>query len=236
MAPELTDRTNAVSLRQAALIAGLALLTMAIVAPFAELFVYPKLVISGNPAETARRILANETLFVGGISGYLLTFICDVVAAWALYVLLKPVNGHLSLLTAWFRLVYTVVALVALANLAFVLRLLKNADYAALLKPDQLHAQVRLSLGAFRNGWSLGIVFFGIHLLLVGWLVLRSTYIPRILGALVIITGLGYLVTSLGPFWFPDVPLHVARFTFFGELIFMAWLLVRGSKIPEPAS
>lgn len=232
----MITNSDGISLRMAALIAGLAILTMAIAAPFAELFVYPKIVVSGNAAETARNIIANKTLFVSGVFGYVITFICDVVAAWALYVLLKPVNGHLSLVTAWFRLVYAVIALVAIVNLITVFRLLTTPDYLTVFEPNQLYAQVRLLLGEFRSGWSFAILFFGIHLVLLGYLVLRSHYIPSILGAILIITGLGYLITTLGPFFFPNVDLHVARYTFFGELIFMLWLLVRGWKIQEPSS
>ncbi len=231
---KMTDSTNKTLLRTAALIAGLAILTMAIAAPFAELFVYPELVVPHNAAETAANIIANERLFVSGIFGYLITFVCDVVAAWALYVLLKPVNDHLSLLTGWFRLVYAVIAFVALLHLVTVLQLLTTADYLAVFDPDQLYAQVRLSLGAFRNSWSFGLLFFGIHLGLLGYLAFRSKYIPRLLGLLLIISGLGYLITTLGPFWFPNVNLHVARYTFFGELIFMLWLLIKGSRIKEP--
>src|SRR6266851_5694933 len=200
----MTNSTTGISLRNAALIAGFAILMMAIAAPFAEFFVYPKLVVSGNAAETAKNIIAHKTLFASGIFGYVITFICDVVAAWALYVLLKPVNDNLSLLTAWFRLVYTVIALVALVNLVTVLRLLSTADYLTVLGPDQVYAQVKLSLIAFRSGWSFGILFFGIHLVLLGYLVLRSHYIPRILGVLLLIGGLGYLITTLGPFLFPN--------------------------------
>ena len=96
-------------MRQAALIAGFGLLIMGFAAPFAEFFVYPKLVIPGKIEETAQNIVANQGLFLGGMFAYLITFICDVLVAWALYVLLIPVNRSLSLLTAWFRLVYTVI-------------------------------------------------------------------------------------------------------------------------------
>ncbi|MBD0331300.1 MAG: DUF4386 domain-containing protein, partial [Chitinophagaceae bacterium] len=85
-----TNLTNKTSLRTAALITGIGLFIMVIAAPFSELFVYPKLVVPGNAAETVKNIIANKTLFISAIFGYLVTFICDVVVAWALYVLLKP--------------------------------------------------------------------------------------------------------------------------------------------------
>ncbi|MBL7996590.1 DUF4386 domain-containing protein [bacterium] len=229
----MTDQTNKTSLRSAALISGLAILTMAIAAPFAELYVYPKLVIAGNAAETVKNIMANETLFRAAIFAYLITFIADVVASWALYVLFKPVNEHLSLLTSWFRLVYTVIAIVALLDLLTVLRLLGPSDYLKVFEPDHLYAQVMLSLNAFKKSFHFGIVFFGIHLGLLGFLIFRSKYIPKTIGVLVIISGLGYFITSLKPF-FPDINIDFAKYTFYGELIFMFWLLIRGSKIQEP--
>jgi hypothetical protein len=230
---KMTNSTNKTSLRRAALIAGLAILAMVIAAPFAELYVFPKLLVSGKAAETAKNIIANEALFRAGIFGYMITFICDLLAAWALYVFLKPVNESLSLLTAWFRLVYTVIAFVALLNLVAVLRLLNTPDYKTVFEPDQLYAQIKLSLNSFRSGWYFGILFFGIHLELLGYLVLRSTYIPKILGVLLIISGLGYLINALKPIVFPNIHLDFAKFTFFGELIFMLWLIIKGSRIQE---
>src|SRR5215216_1796156 len=230
---KLTRSTNKTLLGRAALIAGIGLLIMVIAAPFAELYVFPKLVDSGNAAETVNNILANKTLFTSAIFGYLITFICDLLVAWALYVLLKPVNKNLSLITAWFRWVYTGIALVALLNLVTVLRLLNTSNTLSLLQPDQLGAQVMLSLSAFRTQWHFGLLFFGIHLGLLGYLVFRSKYIPAILGILLIIAGLGYFLTSLKPFLFPDINLDFAEYTFYGELIFMLWLLIKGSRIQE---
>jgi len=226
----MTNSKNKVSLRRAALIAGLGLFIMVIAAPFAELYVYPKLIVAGNAAETAKNIIANKALFISCIFGYLVTFICDVLVAWALYVLLKPVNENLSLLTAWFRLVYAVIALVALLNLVNVLQLLNTSDYVTAFQSNQ----VMISLNAFRHDWYFGLLFFSIHLGLLGYLVFRSEYIPKILGVLLIIAGLGYLVTTLKPYLFPNLNLDTARFTFYGELIFMLWLLIKGTRIKEP--
>jgi hypothetical protein len=102
----MTEPANQISLRTAALIAGFATLTMVACAPFAELYAYPKLVITGSGAETVKNILAHQTLFAALIMGYTVTFICDVLAAWALYILLKPVNVYLSALAALFRLAF----------------------------------------------------------------------------------------------------------------------------------
>lgn len=190
IAKKHTNATNRTSVGKAALIAGLGLLIMAIAAPFAELYVYPQLVIRENAMETVQNILANKTLFNSAIMGYLIAFLCDVLVAWALYLFLKPVDENLSLLTAWFRLIYTVIALVALLNLVTVSGLLSAPSSLAQSQPDQLYAQVMLLLTTFRSHWYFGLLFFGIHLALLGYLVFRSNYIPKIMGVLLIIAGL----------------------------------------------
>jgi Domain of unknown function (DUF4386) len=230
---KMTHSTNKISLSTAALIAGIGLLIMVIAAPFAELYVFPKLIVPDNAAETAQNIIANEALFRAALFGYLITFICDLLVAWALYILLKPVNENLSLLTAWSRLVYTVIAIVAFLNLVTVVRLLNSPNSLTGFDPGQFPAQVMSSLNAFRSEWYFGLLFFGIHLGLVGYLVLRSSYIPRILGVLLIIAGLGYLINALKPVLFPTINTDFAQYTFYGELIFMLWLLIKGPRIKE---
>jgi len=228
----MTNATTKIPLSTFAFIAGLGILFMA-TSPFAEFGVYHKLV-SENAAETAKNITAHQALFTAGILSYLFNFICDIVVAWALYGLLKPVNESFSLLTAWFQLVYAVISLVATINLVTVLRLLTNSDYLKVFGPDQLHAQVMLSLHAFRDGWSFGFFFFAIHLIFLGCLVFRSGYIPKLVGICLVIAGSGYLVNTLQPFLFPNAAIGYITITYFGELVFMFWLLIRGLRIKEP--
>jgi hypothetical protein len=225
-----------VTLRQAALIAGFGLLVMGVLAPLAELFVYPELVIRGDIEATVANIQAQGGLYLAGFFAYLVVFILDIVVAWALYALLAPVNRPVSLLTAWMRLMYTAIAFYALFKLVSVYRLVNNPEFLAVFGPDQLHAQALLLLKSFRYEWSASLILFGIHLLMVGYLVYRSNYIPKIVGVIVGIAGLGWLVYEIAQFLLPGVDLGWLMITFFGELIFMAWLVIRGWKIPEPAS
>ncbi len=209
---------------------------MAVAAPFAELFIYPKLVVAANPAQTAKNIIANQPLFIAAIFAYLITFIGDLIVTWAFYVLLKPVHEYLALLAAWFRLIFTVIALGSLLNLLTVFRLLTTTDYSAVFEPNQLYAQATLCLNTFKSGFHFGILFFAIHLVLVGCLVIKANYIPNWLGILLIITGLGYLLTSLRPYLFPHTNLDFVQYTYYGELIFMGWLLIKGSRLGELGS
>ncbi len=230
----ITNQINETSVRNAALVAGFGLMIIVITAIFAEFYVFPKLIVKGDAAETARNIIANKKLFLTGLFSYLTAFVGDVVVAWALYVFLKPVNKTVSLFTGWCRLVYTVIALVALLNLLTVWHLVSGADYLTVFETDRLHAQILLAINAFGYEWAFGFVFFGMHLGLLGYLVLRSDYVPKILGVLLILAGVGYLIEyNLKPLLFPGANTGFIMITFFGELIFMVWLLLKGSKIRE---
>jgi Domain of unknown function (DUF4386) len=219
------------TLRQAALVAGFTYLLNPVT--YAE-YVYPKLVIPGNIEQTAQNITVHGGLFLAAVFCYFISFVGDVVLAWALYLLLAPVNRSLSLLTAWFQLVYAAVALVGWLNLVTVYRLLTTPDYQTLFGTGPLHAQVQLLLRSFRYDWSISLIIFGIHLVLLGYLIYRSSYIPRIIGVLLVIDGLGWMTDSLSPYFFPNAPLRFISITFFGELVFMFWLLSRGWKIKVP--
>jgi hypothetical protein len=115
-----------------------------------------------------------------------------------------------------------------------VFRLLNTPEYLKLFGASQLHAQVQLLLNSFRYDWSMGLVLFGIHLVLLGCLIFRSGYIPRILGIVLVIDGLGWVIDSLRPYLYPTARLGYIFITFLGELFFMLWLLIRGWKIREP--
>jgi hypothetical protein len=224
------------TLRQAALIAGFAYLLNPVT--YAE-YVYPKLVITGNAEQTVQNISTHGGLFLAALFCYLVSFIGDVVIAWALYVLLAPVNRSLSLLTAWFQLVYAAVALAGLLNMVSVFRLLNTPEYLTFFGSSQLHGQVYLLVNSFQYDWAISMLLFGIHLVLLGYLIYRSGYIPRILrilGILLVVDGFGWVTTSLRPYLFPNAHLGYLFIAFLGELFFMLWLLIRGWKIREPTA
>lgn len=202
-----TDSPNhhqGLTLRQAALIAGFAYLLNPVT--YAE-SLYPKLVITGNAEQTVQNISTHGGLFLAALFCYLINFIGDVVIAWALYVLLAPVNRSLSLLTAWFQLVYTAVALSGLLNMVSVFRLLSTPEYLTLFGSSQRHAQAYLLVHSFQYDWAISMVLFAIHLVLLGYLIYRSGYIPRILGILLVIDGFAWVINSLRPYLFPNAHL-----------------------------
>jgi hypothetical protein len=225
-----TSRFTDISPRKAAIVAGLGLLIMTILAVIANFSVLQNLIVPEDATATASNILASTELFRIGICCLLIVAILDVVVAWALYIFLKPVNRSFSLLAAWFRVVYAAIFVTAMNNLLIVLQLLNDVDYLKVFETNQLQAQVMLSLNAFTSGWNIGLAIFGLHLLLVGYLAFKSSYIPKLLGILLIIAGLGYLTDSLGKILIPNYDISITMFTFIGEAVLMLWLLWRGIK------
>jgi len=219
------------TLRQAALIAGFAYLLMPVT--IAEFYINPKLLVAGNGGQTAQNIAAHGTLFAAAILCYLVTLILDVIIAWALYILLMPVSKSVSLLTAWFRLVYTLIAFFGLLNLTTVYRLLHTPVYLTAFGPGPLNAQVLLLLNSYRYDWSFSLLIFGIHLGLLGYLIYRSHYIPRIIGILLALDGLVWIVNPLQPYLYPNAHLGFLFPISFVELILPLWLVIRGWKIQE---
>jgi hypothetical protein len=240
------QRQIAIPPRQAAVIAGFAYLALNVVALVANFRVLGGLTVRGDAAATARAIADAELLFRGGIVAFIVVFVADVVVAWGLYVFLQPTSRELSLLAAWFRLLYVAIAATALLNLLTAVRLVSNTGYPASLSTNQRDAQVMASLDAYAYGWRIGMVFFGAHLLLLGCVMLRSDYTPRILAAMVALAGLAYMVGMLTSALLPNfedykklVLLLIAIVAVPAEFGLAFWLVWRGGKdqptVPVPA-
>jgi hypothetical protein len=206
-----------------ALTAGIGLLLMAVLAPFAYFFVLQGMVEPADAAATVDNITASEGLFRVGIAAWLVVIALDVVVAWALYVLLRPVNEALAVLVAWLRLVYTAIFAIAVANLFDVAQVL--GGQRAALGSEQLQAEVMSSIASFENGWDLGLAIFGLHLLGLGVLLFGPSVFSKILGVLVVIAGGGYLFDSLGEVLVPGYAVSLATFTFVGEVLLIVWLV-----------
>ncbi|MGH8870798.1 MAG: DUF4386 domain-containing protein [Acidimicrobiia bacterium] len=219
-----------VSWRKMALIAGLSLLVIALLAPFVVFGVLGALVVPGNSPATFDNIVASEGLFRAGIAAFLVVIMLDVVVAWALYVLLRPVNRAVALLTAWLRLAFAAVFGGALVNLLDAAELVAGAGEST-LPLEQLYAQVMSSIASFEVGWTgIALAIFGLHLLGLGYLLFKSEDFSKVLGVLVIIAGGGYLFDSFGTILVADYGLTIAMFTFVGEALLIFWLLWRAIR------
>lgn len=223
---------HGVGLRQAALIAGLTYLLNPVT--FAEAYAMPRLVVA-DPTQTIVNLHAHPLLFAMAILSYFFSLLGDVVCAWALYILLAPVNRALSLLAALLQLVYAAMSLAAVSSLGALYRLLSVPDYASHIDPADLLHEVPLLIGSFRSGWGLALILFGFHLVAIGWLMARSTYLPRWLGLFLILDGSVWVVNNLSVYLFPNASLDFLNICYLAELVFMIWLLGFGCRLRKPA-
>lgn len=220
--------------RQIALIAGFGLLLMTISIMLAQAVAMASIVVDGDAAATVNNILANQSLFRIGIVGHLIVVILDLVVAWAFFVFLLPAKDNLSLLAAWFRVVYTIIFGIAVVSLYSASQLLGNAEYLSIFGASEMQTRVMLSLEAFGDTWDVGYIFFGLHLALLGVVAFRSGFVPKVFGIILGIGGLSYLVDYVCLILFPDLGLETSLLFGWGEVIFMLWLLIRGGKSELP--
>lgn len=220
------------SSKMTARIAGTLYLIITVLAPFGMMYVPSTLIAPADAATTTHNILAAEGLFRAGIASDSIVFLIEIVLTVILYILLKPVNKTLSLVAAFARLAMTIIQGINLFNYFVVLQLLSGADYLTVFKTDQLQALVLLFLNAHEGVALIWGLFFGLHLLALGYLVYKSGYIPRILGVLLVIVSLCYLTQSFGNFLLPQYKEIFVTIGFLSmiELAFPLWLLVKGVK------
>lgn len=233
----MTTHTAEISPRRAALIAGAGYVTLFVLGIFSNFFVLTALIEPGDTAATFANIAEAESLFRMGIMGFLVVFLVDVIVAWALYVLFREVARDVSLLAAWFRLIYTVFLGVALIFLSITLQLIGGADYLNVFESGQLDAQVTLLLEAFNFAWLIGLAGFGIHLMLLGYLVLKTKHAPRVLGILVLVAGAAYVLDTTANILLSNYADYETLFltivavpAVVGELAFTLWLLFKAGR------
>lgn len=233
----MTSILGDTSPRRASIIAGVAYLVIFVLAIFGNFVVLTGMVEPGDAAATAANIQDAEGVFRLGLVSFTIVFIADVVVAWALYVLFRSLSRDLSLLTAWFRLVYTVLLGVALIFFFVALDLLGAKDYLSVFDTGQLDAQALLALDAFNYAWLIGLVSFGSHLVMLGYLVVRSGYVTRVLGYILMVAGAAYVIDTVAHAMlsnyadFENVFLAIVAIpSIVGELWFAVWLLMRGGK------
>ncbi len=227
------------SLRKVGIVSGLGYLLIFVFSITANFFVFEKLLVRGDATSTASNILANDSLFRFGVACWIVVVVLDVLLAWGLYLVLKPVDKGLSLLAACFRLVFAAIFGYSFVNYLVVLRLLSGVPYLNVFDASQLHAQAMLLLNTHYFAVRISYVFFGIHIFFLGLLILKSGYIPRILGIFLVIASCGYLIDSFGNFLSTDYTNNDSVFLIFvgipalvAELSLTFWLLLRGGRSP----
>jgi len=206
-----------------------------ILAGFSQGYVRSGLIVPGDAPATAANILASEGLFRIGFATDLTAFMMDAVVAILLYVLLRPVNKTLSLIAASFRLLaHPAIASLNLLNHLAAIQLLNGSAAMGIFEADQMQSLALFFLDLHHYGYLIGGAFFGVHLLLLGYLLFRSDLFPGILGILIVIASVGYLVESFGDFLFPGneqvLGWIVGVSAAVGELSLTLWLLIKGVR------
>ena len=217
------------TVRRAGIVAGVALLVMVAAAVFGNFVVLEGMITPTDGPATAAEIMAREGTFRLGVLAWLLVVVLDAVIAWALYRVFRPVSPAISMLTAVFRLVYTAVLLVAVGQLLRALDVLTVGSPAAPGTAD-VGEHALLELNAFQHIYDLGLFLFGIHLALLGYLSLRSDFIPRVIGVLLLVAGAGYAFDTVAAVLGLEI-FRIAAFTFLGELLLALWLLAAGRRL-----
>jgi hypothetical protein len=221
--------------RRLARLAGALYLINIVGGAFAITIVPAMLFVQDDLAATAQNIQAHELLYRSGLAAHLVVTTTNVFLAVIFYELFKVVNPRLALLDAFFILVATAIEAAGLLNQFAPLVLLGNGPYGSALSPSQLQALASLPGDLASSDYTIHTVFFGLDILVFAYLVLRSAFLPRIIGVLLVIDGLAYLCYSFTDILAPDAAARLVPWiqlpALVGEGSLCLWLLVVGINL-----
>jgi hypothetical protein len=203
---------------------------------FSQVFVLGRILVPGDAAATANNLLASEGLFRLGIAIDVITFVSDVVIAWALYELLKSVDQALALLGAFLRVADGAILAVTTFNGLITLHLLSGVDYLRAFDASQLQSLARLFVSARGVGFDVGFVFLGLGSTVFAYLLYKSRYVPRALAGWGIFASLALAIGSLAVILFPWFAANASMIymvpMFFYEVPLGVWFLIKGVRAP----
>jgi hypothetical protein len=213
--------------RSKARIAGLFYMLEGGTSAFGAIYVAGKLTVSGNAATTAANVLTHQPLLWWGFAAALVAVVCHVVYTILFYELLRPVNKTIALIAACVSLVAAAIQGCACLFEIAPLLIVRGGRYLSAFRPAQLHALALMFFNLDSQAFNIYLVFFGFWLVMTGYLIFRSTFVPRLIGALALLAGLSYvtllspsLASYLSPYYLaPDVV---------GEPVLMLWLVFVG--------
>ena len=210
-----------------------------VIALVGVMYIPSTLIVPGDASTTASNIMGNELLFSTGIVASLVTQLIHIIVVLVLYQLFKTVNKDHSWLLVVFGLVGVPIAMLNDLNRVAALLIVRGGDYLTAFEPSQLNALMLFFLNLNEQGMYIATIFWGLWLFPLGYLVYESGYFPKIIGTGVMLAGLGY---TLQPFTllllpaFQSIIMPILYILTMGELIFMAWLIVKGAKLPTSKS
>jgi hypothetical protein len=230
---EVKRRISETSPQLQARIAGVLYLIVIVGGTFAEIFVRGRLVVHGDAAATAHNIMAHQLLYRLGFAVELFYCVCNVPVTVIFYNLFKVVDRSVALIMVILDLVVNTIESVSLL-FHFAPLLLLGGHYSSAFTPEQLQAASYLSIQLFEHGFAICLVFFGFDCFAMAYLIYRSTFLPRIIGVLLAIEGLGYLVNSFTLFLAPALQPRIFpyfAFTAIAEILLCLWLIVMGVNV-----
>jgi hypothetical protein len=223
---------SAIPIQRYVRLAGVLLLISAIFGGLGEAYVPGRIIVSADAAATAKNIADLHTMFRWGFASYLVEAVCDISLAVLFYLLLRPINNMLALVAAFFGVLSTALYAVAEAFYFAPTVILSGAPYLKTFSPEQLNTFALLSLRLFGRIAGIFLVFYGIATLIRGYLIFRSGYLPKLLGVIVSVAGVGFMWQSLALVLAPGfasslfmIPMAAAGFA----LIY--WFLVKGVNV-----
>ena len=224
------------NINRTARIAGVLYLVITIAAVIAHFKVPDALFVPDDPTVTFNNIQASPKTLQVGIGSELVVLVSEVVLSVLLYFLFKPVSALLSFTSAAARLVMTTIHGMNLLNYFFVLQLSGNPVFGEVFNGSQLQQLTALFIDAHSYGFTLGVVFLSLHAVLLGYLIFKSGYFPRILGILFLLASAGYFIDSISLLFvigYTTTPGFIALPIAIAELAFPLWLLIRGVNMAK---
>lgn len=220
------------SIQKFARLAGILYLIITVAAIVAHVYMPSAIIVPGDAAATANNMKESAVLFrLGGVGSELIILLSEIVLSIILYVLLKPVNKTLSILAAVSRLAMTTIHGLNLINYFFAILLVSGAGYLSVFSVEQTQSLAMLFLEAHGFGFTIGIAFLTLHVFILGYLIFKSGYFPKILGILFVLAGIGYLVDSFSLLLsanYATTPIYLSLPIAISEVVFPIWLLLKG--------
>lgn len=224
------------SLKTTARLTGFGYLIIFISGFFANFYTLESMIADGNTAQTAENIISQFSQFKMGVAAFSLMVLVDIILALPLYQLLKSESEKLATTSSILRLINGAIFAVALFSLFQIASLAQSPEAV-------LEHHVMQLLNQFNMIWNVGLLFFGAHLMLLGWLILKSVNFPRFIGFLLQIAGIAYLADSGAQLFLPNYEDYKGAFEMLvisggviGEFSLTLFLLIKGIRLPKSPS